>query len=78
MPKDTAAESIPLPKGWPDFVKSSVLHVISLAKLAIINVRGRAAYSWTGRFELAVELEQARETISHLLEELTVGLITKP
>ena len=29
MPKDTAAESIPLPKGWPDFVISSVLHVIS-------------------------------------------------
>ncbi len=38
--------TIPLPKGWPHHVRSTVIHVISLARHSLIVTRSWAADSW--------------------------------
>jgi hypothetical protein len=40
---------VPLPKGWPAFVKSAVLHTISLAQYALVYTRSWAVDSPNGR-----------------------------
>ena len=41
---DPSASDVPLPSGWPKTVKAAVLHVISLARYAIV-----AACGWARR-----------------------------
>ena len=36
---DSYSALIPLPKNWPQGVKKAVLHVIALARVAIIHAR---------------------------------------
>ena len=60
--------TIPLPKDWPDHIKSAVLHVISLAAAALVAARGRAAESRKSRVRLRAELAEAHRETS-LLEE---------
>ena len=36
---------IPLPQGWSDLVLFALLHVIALARIALLNAR-----NWPGRF----------------------------
>ena len=43
MPVIEARPRIPLPKNWPNHVKSAVLHTISLAHFSIVHARGMAA-----------------------------------
>ena len=43
MSSTNAATAIPLPRRWPERVKSAILHTISLAHLAITHARGWAA-----------------------------------
>lgn len=40
-----ANAKIPLPKDWPKHVKTAILHVISLARVALVAASGRAARS---------------------------------
>jgi putative transposase len=72
MAKDPAPESIPLPPEWPTFVKSSLLHVISLAYLSIIYARGWAANSCNMRVRLQGQLDESRNEIEKLKEELRI------
>ena len=39
MATDRPDPPIPLPKGWPDHIRSAVLHVMSLARLASFPAR---------------------------------------
>jgi transposase InsO family protein len=64
--------AVPLPKGWPCHVRSAVLHVISLARLASASVRGWAVNSPIARLRLAAQLEQTRQEIALLREELRI------
>ena len=63
---------IPLPQSWNDHLKFGVLHVISLAHLAITYTRSFAANSINNRIRLATELNRATEEVSLLEEELRI------
>ena len=62
------AHQIRLPEQWPHHVKSGILHAISLASVAMAAAHGWAA----GRHQLAAQLEQARQEIALLREELDI------
>lgn len=54
----SATRSIPLPKGWPAFVKSALIHAIALAQYAIVYTRSWAADSRSARVRLAAKVER--------------------
>ena len=47
--------TIPLPKQWPNRVRSGVLHAISLAHFSLTYTRSWAANSWNARIRLKQE-----------------------
>jgi transposase InsO family protein len=59
----------PLPRGWPNHIKSSLLHAISLAAMALTVARSRVV---TSRCDLQVKLDQASTEIALLKEELAI------
>ena len=63
---------IVIPKHWPKNVKSTVLHVISLAHYAITYARGWAADSINARVRLQAKLDAALEEIAKLREEIRI------
>ena len=67
-----SSDTIPLPKTWAERIKSSILHVISLARLAIIHTRGWAVDSSNDRVRLQAELDGARNEVSLLKEEIRI------
>ena len=72
MLADTPSNDIPLPQSWPEHVKSALLHVISVAQLAIVHARGWAANSSNARVRLRVQLDVARQEIALLNEEMRI------
>ena len=62
----------PLPNDWPQNVKMAVLHVISLAHLAIVHARGFIVNSRNARTRLAGDLQGSLDEISLLNEELRI------
>ena len=50
---------LPLPKRWPTFVKSALLHVISLAQFAMAYTQGWAANSPNSRIGLKSQRDRA-------------------
>ena len=69
---DQALPDIPLPSGWPDSVRSAVIHVISLAHYAITCARGWAANSINARVRLAADNDRFKQEIQLLGEELRI------
>ncbi len=61
---------IPLPKDWSKHVKSGIVHVISLAQMALTAARGRASRSPSALVRLRAELAEARREILQLQDEL--------
>jgi hypothetical protein len=61
-----------LPDHWSRHVKSALLQVISLARLACVHTWGWAAGSLDPRTRLAAQLQQARAEIALLREELRI------
>ena len=59
--------SAPLPRGWKNHIKSSLLHAISLATAALTVARSRSAPRG-----LRAELERATNEIALLREELEI------
>jgi putative transposase len=70
MPRNDT--TIPLPKEWPKHIRTAVLSVISLARLALVAGRGQAARSRNGHARLRAELEAARGEIVLLERELEI------
>ena len=66
----SVAPKIPLPRQWSKHVKLGILHVISLAQMALTAARSRACRSRGGQSSLQAELAVARGEISKLEEEL--------
>ena len=66
------ARRIPLPHGWPRCVKSSMLHVRSLAQYALSYTRSWAADSRSARLQLRAENDQIRQLVALLIEELRI------
>jgi putative transposase len=57
----------PLPRGWPNHIKSSLLHAISLAAMALTVARSRCTRNY-----LQAELDRANNEIALLKEELAI------
>ncbi len=72
MPHQLSAKDLPLPKGWCGGVKNAVIHTIALANYGITYARGWAVNSPIRRVRLAGQLEQARNAIVLLQEELRI------
>ena len=67
-----AAPTLPLPKHWRHGVRSAVLHVVALARLACGHASGWAAGSVNPRVRFQAELDRARQEIVLLREELRI------
>ena len=70
MATETSTDDVPLPRNWPACVKSSIIQVISLARLAIIYTRSWASDSVNSRVRLQASLERALNEVSMLQDEL--------
>ncbi len=64
------APRIPLPSDWPEHVKTGILHVISLAQMALTAARARSSKKRGVVARLRAQLEDAKREISLLEEEL--------
>jgi hypothetical protein len=63
---------IPLPKQWPNRVRSGVLHAISLAHFSLTFTRSWAANSWNARLRLKAENDRLRQELSMTQEEMRI------
>lgn len=61
-----------LPDGWPRFVRSAVLHALSMASVVSTAVRGRAENQFDAGVRLRAEIDRLRNEISLLQEELRI------
>jgi len=65
------SQPIPLPKGWPKFVRSGVLHAISLGAIAMTSAWARATKARSKR-RLQADIDRLRAEVVHLEEELAI------
>ncbi len=63
---------LPLPKGWPQRIRSAVIHVISLAHFSLTFARSVAANSINARIRLQAENSRLRQEIAILIEEARI------
>jgi transposase InsO family protein len=63
---------IPLPRGWPQTVRSAVIHAISLAQFSVTHTRSWAADSWNARIRLKQENDRLRQEVALLVEEMRI------
>ena len=63
---ELVSSRLPLPKNWSQNVKMSVLHVISLARVAVVHARCLAVNSPDARMRLAGDLQGSLDEISLL------------
>jgi hypothetical protein len=61
-----------LPKGWPEQIRSAVIHVISLAHFSATFARSVAATSINARIRLKAENSRLRQEIALLIEEARI------
>ena len=64
------AKTIPLPKKWPEHIKSAVIHAIALAATAFTAVSGSAATRRSKAARLQALLNKAKHEIALLREEI--------
>ncbi len=70
MTTGTAAQTLPLPKGWSKIVRTGVIHALSVAATALTTAWSRAAGSRSSRHRAFAEVERLRTEIALLSEEL--------
>jgi len=71
MPIRDASRPVPLPKNWPNFLRSGVLHAISLASTAMTHAWSRAASRSSPQRQRG-EIDRLRAEITHLKEEMEI------
>jgi hypothetical protein len=67
----TAVEPIQLPRSWTKTVRSSVVHAVAVASVALTRAWGSAARSQR-QVQVVAELDRARAEIALLREELNI------
>ena len=60
------------PAAWPECFRPAMLHVVSLAQWAIIHARSWCTDTKIARVRLASELDQARNEVMVLKEEIRI------
>jgi len=63
---------VPLPQGWPNRIRSGVIHVISLAHFSLTFARSVAANSINARIRLKTDNNRLRQEIAILIEEARI------
>ncbi len=63
---------VPLPKDWPNRIRSAVIHVISLSHFSLTFARSVAANSINARIRLKAEISRLRQEIAILIEEARI------
>ena len=71
-----ATDPFPLPRGWTKTTRSSVLHAISLAFMALTRAWASSATSRRRTTRLQVDLDRAATEITLLNEELAMAEVT--
>ena len=66
------APRLPLPKGWPVKIRSSMLHVISLAQFAAVYTRSWAANSSNQRVRLKAKVQRLENDNAQQREEIRI------
>ena len=67
-----APDTFPLPRGWTKTARSSVLHAISLAFVALTRAWGSSSTSRRRTTRLQADLDRATTEIALLNEELAI------
>ena len=70
MPGSPSSPYIRLPKQWNNYVRSAVLHAISLAQFALTSARGQIQCRDRARDRRFAKIERLRQEIHLLKEEL--------
>jgi len=65
-------DRVALPDNWPEVVKTAVIHTVSLSHMAIIWTRSWAVNSPIARVRLAGQLDQTKNEIALLKEEIRI------
>ena len=65
------SQPIPLPRGWPEFVRSGVLHAISIGATAMTAAWARATRGRSAH-RLQADIDRLRAEVAHLEEELAI------
>ena len=68
---DPRWSSVPLPRSWPDHVKSAFLHALGMAHRAMTHIRGRCTDGPAAEVS-AADSERLRSEIELLREELRI------
>ena len=63
---------LPLPKGWPVTIRSSILHVISLAQFAAVYTRSWAVNSSSHRVRLKAKVQRLENDNAQQREEIRI------
>jgi putative transposase len=66
------APVIPLPAGWPESVKSGLLHALALARRLVLDVRAGFEHGRLPRAQLSAECDRLKERVAMLEEELRI------
>jgi hypothetical protein len=72
MSRFTNPAKIQLPKAWPSYVRSAMLHVVSLAQYATVYTRSWAADSPNARVRLKAAKDYAEQDAALLREEMRI------
>ncbi len=69
---DLSSISVPLPGEWPRNARLALLHVVSLAHLALTRTRSWCADSRIARVRLTAEADHLRQEVALLREEIRI------
>jgi hypothetical protein len=72
MISDNSRPAPLLPRAWPTRAKAAMLHIVSLAHLAIVHARGWAANSINVRVRQAAQIDELRAEVAMLSEEIRI------
>ena len=69
---DSESSSIPLPRSWPNHVKSAFLQALGMAHMAMAHIRGRCAESPVAEVSITADNERLSSEVELLREELRI------
>src|SRR5437867_9087069 len=72
MPPIALSHSLPLPRGWPRYVRSAVVQVISLARTSLALTQSWASESMNHQLRRQVEDDRLQHEIQLLREEIRI------
>jgi transposase InsO family protein len=72
MSRQADLPRIDLPRGWPRYVRSAMLHVIALAQYAVTYARSWAINGRIARVRLKARNDQLRQEVALLTEEIRI------